>query len=108
MLTDRDIALMSNSRYSIAVLTSPDGTQRNFETSEYESMRQMIRSLSPIKDSKIGTIESPHYTLLYQGGMDPTQINVNISNDQLEFSLGDFVYIGGDAQLFKSLADEEH
>ena len=103
-LTDLSLKRISNSKYSRAYVAYPDGRQWALKNKEYATFRKMIRALSPIERSEVGSIEAPNFTLSYQAGMDPTTITVAVENQQLRFSLGKFVYHGGDAVAFESLA----
>ena len=102
-LTDRDVELMSNSGYHSAYVNYPGGQQVSLSEAEYETMRSLIRSLAPIRKTRERRIESPQYSLSYHGGMDPTQIDVRMMDDDLEFSLGNFIHTGGSAEIFRSL-----
>jgi hypothetical protein len=102
-MTDRSIELMSGSRYAFARIDyyGQNRKQLELKPDEYETMRSLFRALAPIRESRAGKIEDPDYSLSYQGGMDPTQVDVKIVDNKLEYGVRNFVYIGGNAVDFR-------
>jgi len=104
-MTDRSLQLMSGSRYAFAWIDyyGKQRKQRVLKPDEYDTMRSLFRALAPIREFKEGKIDDPDCSLVYQGGMDPTQVDVKIVDNKLEYGVGDFVYVGGDADAFRKL-----
>ena len=104
-LTDQHLRLMSNSRYAIAYIDyhNEQFQQRILDPDEYESMRLLFRSLSPIRESRLGKITQPDVSLTYHGGMDPTTLDVKFNGDTLEFGIRNFIHVGGNAETFRNL-----
>ena len=104
-MTDRSLELMSGSRYAFARINYYGNQRKQLELKpeEYETMRSLFRALAPIREFREGKIAEPDYSLTYQGGMDPTQVDVKIVDNKLEFGVRNFVYIGGDAEKFQKV-----
>ena len=104
-LTDRSLELMSASRYAFARVDfhGKQHKQLELKPEQYETMRSLVSALTPIRECRVGKIFEPDYTLTYQGGMDPTQVDVKIVEDKMEFGVQNFVYIGGDANEFRKV-----
>ena len=104
-LTDRSLQLMSDSRYALAYIDYHQEPFKQIELAEneFETMRLLFRSLSPILKSRPGKIENPDYSLNYHAGMDPSQLDVKINGDKLDFGFGNFIHTGGDSKEFLKL-----
>ena len=104
-MTDRSIELMSGSRYAFAWIDyyGKQRKQLELKPDEYETMRSLFRALAPIREFREGKIVDPDYSIVYQGGMDPTQVDVKIVDNKLEYGVRNFVYIGGNADVFRKL-----
>jgi hypothetical protein len=104
-MTDRSIELMSGSRYAFAWIDyyGKQRKQLELKPDEYETMRSLLRALAPIREFREGKIADPDYSLVYQGGMDPTQVDVKIVGNKLEYGVRNFVYIGGNPDAFRKL-----
>ena len=104
-LVDHDVQLMSNSRYALAYIDyhGKPFQQIMLKSDEYDIMRSLINALSPVRSSEPGQIDDPDYSLTYQGGMDPTTIDVRIRDGVLEYGLRNFIHSGGDPEKFQKL-----
>jgi len=91
---------MSVTKISTAWIDLPDGSQLLLESSQFGEMNALLKSLGPIEVGITGELKDNEYQLNYQSGMNPTSIRIKIDGDKLMFSLGEFVYVGGESESF--------
>jgi hypothetical protein len=102
-LDNATLDILSRTRMSSASVTYPDGYNATLARDQYDMMRNLIASLSPIRSVKEATLEDYDYQLVYHAGMDPAIINVKLSDEnKLTYKWDDYVYTGGDLARFRN------